>query len=146
MALVGFIFEDYLPGHAVRFFGAVQVTTMACGNEVRSHILKEMRKPKSGNRYLVPGSKTKTYVASAPGEYPAVATGTLRTSIQVALYHSATTIMAIVGTTIWYGADLEYRPRNHGGRPWMSRGALETLPKLPALARRTFRREFRAGS
>lgn len=56
----------------------------AIGFMVRDEIVEIMESygPRSGRRYYVPGTRT-TYVASAPGEPPAIRTGTYRSRWKV---------------------------------------------------------------
>lgn len=86
---------------------------------VRNHILKEMTKGHTGKRYRVPGTK-RHYTASAPGEYPAIATGQLRASIQMAVEITHNGIYAVVGSNVVHGEILEA-----GLRPWLERAFLE---------------------
>ena len=55
--------------------------TYRASNELRNSALIVLRGQRSGRRYKVPGRK-KYYTASAPGEPPAVRTGTFRGSWQ----------------------------------------------------------------
>ena len=55
--------------------------TYRASNELRNAALLVLRGQRSGRRYKVPGTK-KYYTASAPGEPPAVRTGTFRNSWQ----------------------------------------------------------------
>ena len=54
-------------------------------NELRNAALLVLRGQRSGRRYRVPGTK-RHYTASAPGEPPAVRTGTFRNSWQPETY------------------------------------------------------------
>lgn len=89
------------------------------GQRVRTHILEQMAKPKTGRWYIVPGTRVK-YQASAPGEYPAIRTGQLRSSIRVADIVGANFVRVLVGTYTRHGARLEL-----GLRPWLRRAFYE---------------------
>lgn len=103
------------------------------GAEVTNHIKLEMRKPKSGRQYNIPGTGStdangrttpgtqKTYTASAPGEYPAIRTGQLRSGIRFKVEQENDGVSVHMGTNVDHGIDLEL-----GLRPWLSK-ALEDL-------------------
>ena len=86
--------------------GAVKVL-----NETQS-LMKQSTK--SGTEYKR-GSKTHT--SSAPGQAPAVDTGTLVRSIQSlkSIYGDGW----LVGTSIEYGKHLEFGTKNMSARPWL---------------------------
>lgn len=94
----------------------------AAALDVRSEVQTSMRGPKSGRTYRVPGTK-KTYTASAPGEAPAIPTGTLRSSIQVefiALNHRR------VGSNSDHALPMEIGTRRMKARPYL-RPALDKV-------------------
>ena len=79
---------------------------------VRNSIIVALRNtPKrTGHVYKVPGSKNKYYTASAPGEYPATATGRLRGSFRAKK----------IGTSSYVvGSDVEYVEPLDKIRPFM---------------------------
>lgn len=95
------------------------------GHIIRNRVLLGMAGPKTGRWYRVPGTK-KLYRASAPGEYPAVRTDALRSSIKVALRGSGGNVTHVeVGTSVPYGAHLE-----KGLRPFLSKAALEEQARI----------------
>jgi len=112
-----------------------QRRAIACANEVRNESLKGMRGKKSGRVYPVPGTKKKTYTASAPGEFPAVRTAALRTSIrviaQVHIFSSVGPIArGIVGTHLLYGLYLEEGTPRMARRPWLTMALAAALPAI----------------
>jgi len=91
--------------------------TKAC-YAARSQILKNLSGTRSGITYKVPGTDT-TYTASAPGEYPAVATGHLKQTITMALATEGGALVGLIGTPLDYGLYLEKKGPQHGGREWL---------------------------
>lgn len=137
-----FRFIDNTGPVALQFFHGAQQATLECGLAIREHIQDDMATAKHGNIYLVPGTRV-PYTASAPDETPAIRTGILRTSIIVGLSMSADSIMATVGTTVYYGEILELKDTSRGGRPFMRRAALELMPQFPVIAARALRQRLR---
>jgi hypothetical protein len=68
------------------------------------------------------------YTASAPGEYPAVATGNLKEQV----YTKVVGGQAYVGTDVEYGLALEKKPGNRGGREWLRPSLEQAKPKMLA--------------
>ena len=104
-----------------------------CGNEVRTEALKGMRGPKHGLRYKVPGTKRRDY--SAPGEFPAVRTGALRTSVRViveveAFPSTGAVARALIGSHLLYGLFLEEGTPRMAARPWITMAIRNALPAI----------------
>ncbi len=85
----------------------------------------QLSHPGTGRTYV---RATVTHQASAPGESPAVDSGTLRASVG----HGVVANVMRVGTALGYGADLEHGTLGNGGyiaaRPW-ARPALNNARK-----------------
>lgn len=100
-----------------------------CANIMRNQILQGMAAPHHGKTRRVPGT-SRTYTASAPGEYPAIRTGLLRSSVK---YYIATArsgkVTVALGSNVEYGEMLE-GARGDGLRPWISKAYYEVRPKL----------------
>jgi hypothetical protein len=76
---------------------------------VRNAVVVGLSGPRSGHTYKVPGT-SKTYTASAPGEYPATATARLRSNFRVKM----------IGPSAYaVGTDVEYAPALEGIRPFL---------------------------
>lgn len=83
-------------------------------NLVRNEINNQMAGPKTGREYKIPGTNS-TYIASAPGEYPAVRTAQLRSGIFTEVVSNASGVWAILGTDVEHAVYLE-----GGLRPFIS--------------------------
>lgn len=98
---------------------------------------------RTGKVYKVPGTKNKTYTASAPGEPPAVMLSNLITSITYQLtVDTPTEIAAQVGTNIEYARRLEFgffdtdslgRQYNMPARPYFRSTYIEHKEKIKAI-------------
>jgi hypothetical protein len=97
------------------------------GSVVRTKTLEVLSGQRSGREYRKPGTK-KTYIASAPGEPPAVRFGRLRTSVLMKLikrFGSHASYVGIPNRTksgekLAYGVMLEFGTYNMAPRPWLS--------------------------
>jgi hypothetical protein len=69
-----------------------------------SQVVRSFSGTRSGKEYRIPGGK-RTYTASAPGEVPAVATGTLKSSYTFDIHNEQP--VGRVGTDKLYGLYLE---------------------------------------
>lgn len=75
-------------------------------NELRNSALLVLRGQRSGRSYRVPGTKRR-YTASAPGEPPAVRTGTFRNSWQPRSYAFGDSYFSIIDSEVLYADWLE---------------------------------------
>jgi len=66
--------------------------TYRAANELRNAALDVLRGQRGGRRYRVPHTK-RYYIASAPGQPPAVRTGTFRNSWQPSMEYSGSTFL-----------------------------------------------------
>jgi hypothetical protein len=89
----------------------------------RNATLVNLSGTRTGIVYFVPGTQVQ-YTASAPGEYPAVATGNLKQSVKIIQEGDG----FLVGTDVEYGLFLEKKDPLHGGREWL-RPSLEGVRK-----------------
>ncbi|WP_338749790.1 hypothetical protein [Bacillus sp. FJAT-52991] len=64
---------------------------------LRGELIETVSKEGQGFEYKVPGTKSKTYTASAPGESPAVLFGQLRNSFAVKFDYDKKYIQAYIG-------------------------------------------------
>lgn len=110
---------------------------MAACLHMQGAIQETLSGPRSGRVYQVPGTKgkwrtrkvkgkevrvkvqVKTYVASAPGEAPAQATGRLRKSIKFKVEGGFRELRGIVGTDVEYAPHLEKGTRRMAARPFL---------------------------
>ena len=92
---------------------------------IAGHIAEQMRAPKSGRTYKVPGTGV-TYTASAAGEYPAVKTGRLVESIRAV----AAGDQAVVGTNHPSAEVVEQL------RPFLARASAELYDQIKAILER----------
>lgn len=100
------------------------------GTELTNHIKQGMRQAKSGEQYRIPGAN-RTYTASAPGEYPAIRTGQLRSGIRFKLQNDSDGIAVHMGTNVAHGVILE--DEGDGIRPWLSKGLDEYDQRLKSV-------------
>lgn len=75
-------------------------------NELRNSALLVLRGQRSGRSYRVPGTKRR-YTASAPGEPPAVRTGTFRNSWRPRTYAFGDSYFSIIDSDVFYADWLE---------------------------------------
>ena len=99
--------------------GGERVMQEACNIGQNWIVRRSFTGARHGRVYLVPGRKSH-YTASAPGEYPASPTGTLRKGIETLVELKPRTIDGIIGTTVDYGLILEKKLR-----PWLGRSLNE---------------------
>lgn len=121
------IFKSYRKQVVAKMKGAAEKKATKAAIALRNHIVIEMASPKSGRQYQVPGT-SRTYTASAPGEYPAIRFGQLRSGIQMATHVSLQGVFGIVGTNVAHGFYLE-----DGLRPWLSRALDEKADEIKAI-------------
>ena len=128
-------FVSNLPLATAAITAACDKALLAAADAGRNQVVQNLSGSRSGKTYRVPGTQ-RTYTASAPGEYPAVATGNLRSQIKRALRKPGT---AEVGTPVEYGLALEKKSPSEGGREWLRPSLEQARPKMLAeLAKRWF--------
>jgi len=118
-------FVSFLPAVTAALKVASEKALYAAANEGRTQVLKNLTGSRSGIRYKVPGTNV-MYTASAPGEYPASATGRLRSSVGVKVKGTE----GYIGTDIEYGLCLEKKPASKGGREWLRPSLQQAKPKM----------------
>jgi hypothetical protein len=92
-------------------------------------MVEEFNAPKHGRQYRRPGGTR--YTASAPGEPPAIRTGTLERSISEPIIHeSSTSVVGEIEIDAPYADDLEYGRTRVAARPFVE-------PAIEELLRRT---------
>lgn len=110
----------------------------AAAQEVRNETLKTLSGNRTGRTYRVPGTKT-YYIASAPGEPPAVLTGQLRQSVKTNVYSKAKAVKGEVGTGLHKGLMLEKGTKKMAPRPWLEPSFDKSLERVKSiLSRRWF--------
>ena len=115
---------------------AGQRMTEACIH-VQNKTKEKLSGKRTGRVYRVPGTK-KTYVASAPGEPPAVMTGQLRTSIKYRIVGDMK-VTGEVGSELKKAPMLEFGTRKMAARPFLRPTFQEELPEIKnILSRRWF--------
>lgn len=128
------IFISNLPVVTIAIEAASQKALIAAADVGRNQTVQNLAGARSGRTYKVPGTQV-TYTASAPGEYPAVATGNLRERVDRKVLKDEVQ----VGTAVEYGLFLEKKPANRGGRPWLKPSLDQAKPVMLAkLAQRWF--------
>ena len=139
------MFVSNLPAVTIAIGIGSRKALIAAADVGRNQTVQNLAGARSGHTYKVPGTQV-TYTASAPGEYPAVATGNLRERIERKV---VSTSEVQVGTKVEYGLTLEKgsgRGRDVAGRftagmkrPWLKRSLDEAKPAMLAkLAQRWF--------
>lgn len=113
--------NDNLPGKVEK---AARKRVDAAAEAVRLRILEGMEEPHNGRTYTIPGTSL-TYVASAPGEYPAIRMGVLYADVHVAKPSPG---IAMIGSQVPYAKYLEGTGGRPGIRPFLSKAYRETLP------------------
>ena len=128
------MFVSNLPVVLIAVKAASEKALIAAADVGRNQTVQNLTGARSGQTYRVPGTSV-TYTASAPGEYPAVATGNLRSHIERKVVGKDVQ----VGTAVEYGLFLEKGLPGKGGRPWLKRSLDEAKPAMLAkLAQRWF--------
>ena len=130
------LFVSNIPAVTIAINAASMKALIATADVGRNKTVENLRNTpaRSGHTYKVPGTSV-NYTASAPGEYPAVATARLRDSIQRKVVKDEVQ----VGTAVEYGLYLEKKSPSKGGRPWLKRSLDEAKPAMLAkLAQRWF--------
>jgi len=129
------MFVSNLPAVTIVLNAASEKALIAAADVGRNKTVQNLTGARSGQTYRVPGTHA-TYTASAPGEYPAVATGNLRERIERKVVNRGE---VQVGTAIEYGLMLEKKSSSKGGRPWLKKSLDEARPAMLAkLAQRWF--------
>ena len=99
----------------------------------KNYIVTEMAKPKHGNVLQLPGGGT--YVASAPGEWPAIKTGNLVEclSVTVSSYNPSSSIIRVYLNVP--KANVPYQEHLETIRPWFQRAKTEFREELQKIMR-----------
>jgi len=118
-------FVSFLPAVTVALKVASEKALYAAANEGRTQVLKNLTGSRSGIRYKVPGTNV-MYTASAPGEYPASATGLLRSTIQMKVKGDA----GYIGSDSDHAVPLEKKPASKGGREWLRPSLQQAKPRM----------------
>ena len=95
-------FISFRPAAITAIEAAAMKQLNAAANIGRNRVVENLAGTRSGRTYKVPGTN-RTYTASAPGEYPAVATGRLRGDIKTKVVPGA----GYIGTNVEYAPVLE---------------------------------------
>lgn len=101
----------------------------SAASEVRNIALQKLSGSRKGKIYRVPGTR-KEYVASAPGEPPAQATGRLRQSVKIEVENIDRSLVGRVGTDLDYGRMLEFGTMKMLPRPWLGISFNEAKPEI----------------
>jgi hypothetical protein len=109
-----------------------------CAELVVGYIREKMLEPKTGRIYRIPGT-SETYQASAPGEYPAVRTGDLWTSLTA--QQTGPTEFTF-GTSIEYAKYLEGNSTEPGIRPFIEK----TVSEAEHLVKQEMTRPWQLGA
>jgi HK97 gp10 family phage protein len=104
---------------------------------VQKETIQNLRGEGKGWIYFVPHTKT-TYRASAPGDFPASATGILRKSIKQGLEGDGISLQGFVGTDVKYGPMLEFGTKHMAPRPWLRRTFEEMEGRIQEVFRRVW--------
>lgn len=102
---------------------------------IEAEAVQSMFKTKTGTTYRkYEGTKTATWVASAPGEAPAVVTSTLVNSIASDVTFTGDEVVARIGTNVLYGFFLERGVKGKiEPRPWLRPAFMKMLPQIRAM-------------
>jgi len=118
----GYTFVSHVPAVIVSINTASLTGIKKATQHVHKTLMGNLSNAKSrkGRTYRIPGT-SRTYTASAPGEYPALRLGDLRSSVHWKIQGSS----GIVHTNLLHGAYLE-DPKNtrteaEGRRRWLRR-------------------------
>jgi len=128
------VFVSYLPVILPMIEVASRKALLAACNEGRNQVDKNLSGLRTGRTYKVPETQ-RTYIASAPGEYPAVRLGDLKGSVRAVVKGDK----GYIGSDEEYALPLEKKASSKGGRPWLKPSLDQARPKmLRELAKRWF--------
>ena len=119
------MFVSYLPAVTVALGAASAKALHAAADIGRNKTVANLSGARSGRTYRVPGTSV-VYTASAPGEFPAIATGGLKGSVRILPKGGDLQI----GTDLDYGLALEKKPANKGRRPWLKPSLDQAKPQM----------------
>lgn len=130
-------FEDNLEGVMKKIDSTAQDRILESVNEVRNTVLETLSGDRSGRVYKVPGT-SKTYVASSPGQPPAVQLGDLRKSIKGGVEEEGGSIVGFVGTELPKGPMLEFGTSRMAARPWLRPSFEKSADKVKEILTRVW--------
>ena len=110
---------------------------LEAARDVHAQTVKNLTGNRSGRTYNVPGTHKK-YAASAPGEMPASATGTLRKSVKWGVEGQEAKVVGYVGTDVKYGPMLEFGTSKMLPRPWLRPTFEQMQGKIQEIFRRVW--------
>ena len=119
------VFISYLPAILPMIELAARKALTSAGNEGRNRVMQNISGTRTGRTYTIPKFQ-RTYVASAPGEYPAIRHGDLKGSIRAVVQGDT----LYIGTDKDYGLPLEKKDPNRGGRPWLKPSLDQATPAM----------------
>ena len=123
------VFQERIGEAVKRIADHAEERMLEAVNEVRNITLETLSGSRSGRIYKVPGTQ-KEYVASSPGEPPAVMTGALRQSIKGGIEKEGKTVVGFVGSEEKYGAMLEFGTSRMLPRPWLRHSFEKSADKI----------------
>jgi len=127
-------FVSNLPMALAKVVAESQKALRSAADVGRNQTVKNLTGARSGRQYKVPGTSV-TYTASAPGEFPAVQTGQLRSNVRIRPEGDGYQ----VGTDVEHGLYLEKKPPQQGGREWLKPSLEQARPAMLAeLSKRWF--------
>jgi phage gpG-like protein len=106
--------------------------------ETQGLAVRGIQRGGGGGRVYEKYSPRRTHTASAPGKYPNTDTGRLASSVAVLFDIAKRGKEAIVGTSLEYGAHLEFGTSRMAARPWL----LPSFEKARASVNRRFKGGF----
>ena len=119
------MFVSYMPAVTIAIGAARAKALHAAADVGRNKTVENISGSRSGRTYRVPGTSV-MYTASAPGEFPAIATGGLKGSVRILPKGGD----LLIGTDLNYGLALEKKPANKGGRPWLKPSLDQAKPAM----------------
>jgi hypothetical protein len=126
-------FHSNLPNVMAAINRNAEQRVFGAANELRNAWINRLSGERHGRTYRVPGTN-RTYVASAPGESPAVQTGDLRRSVTInppAWIDG--TISSEVGSKLEKAPMLKFGTRNMQPRPSLAPARDDALPVITQL-------------
>ena len=112
------VFEERIDEAIKKIADHAEERMLEAATEIRNITLETLSGPRSGRVYRVPGTR-QTYIASSPGQAPAVQLGDLRKSVEFGIEKEGSSVIGYVGSKLSKAAILEHGSRHMLPRPWL---------------------------
>ena len=112
------VFEERIDEAIKKIADHAEERMLRAVNEVRNATIETLSGSRSGRVYRVPGTR-QTYIASSPGQAPAVQLGDLRKSVKGGIEKEGKDVIGFVGSELPKASMLEMGTSKMLPRPWL---------------------------